>query len=438
MDCQILAERHYFCSLACYKQFQQVAVSLAATTPAKTDAEPRFKTSRSFAAILRLWRTVDRTSLVHVAMFALLVFVLWLHIDHRQQLAALKDQLSSQSHANNGKNIVNRERKPFAVLTPANGSMVLSNVIDIEGEAPDNQIITLSADDQIKAVTLPRHGRFQFSDIRVARGQNLFTLRAITETGEVIALETLHFDFHNPTLNFLSRDVSRGDVSQRKIALTFDGSYLDNAAAAILDILKDKGVKSTMFLTGTFIRKYPDTVKRMVAEGHEIGNHTNHHPHLTNFTSDKTHGTRPEVTRDFLHKELNDAAQEFTKLTGASFAPLWRAPYGEHNQQIRWWAAELGYRHIGWTFGHDQEGSMDTMDWVADTTSPAYLTAEEILNKILNFGNGSAAGANGAIIIMHLGTQRIDDFPHLKLAEIIDGLRDRGYQLVRVSEMIND
>jgi peptidoglycan/xylan/chitin deacetylase (PgdA/CDA1 family) len=375
--------------------------------------------------------------LVHVSLFSLMVFVLWLQIDYRKQLDTLQAQLAAQNSGRDGKSGAAVNRNPLTVLKPTPGGMVVSNTITIEGEAEENQIITLSIDDAIEAVTLPHDGRFQFSDVRVQRGKNTFTVRAIAENGEVTAIETVRFDFSNPTLNFLSKDITRGSYSERKVALTFDGGYLANASGEILDALKSRGVKSTMFLSGTFIRKFPEVVMRMVADGHEIGNHTNRHPHLTHFTSDRIHVTRPEITREFLHQELNAAAEEFTKLTGASFAPLWRAPYGEHNLEIRRWAAELGYRHVGWTIGNGWQGNMDTMDWVADSTSPTYRSAEEILHKILNFGNGSENGANGAIIIMHLGTLRQDDFPHHKLTEIIDGLRQRGYQLVRVSEMIN-
>ncbi|HEX9652919.1 MAG TPA: polysaccharide deacetylase family protein [bacterium] len=425
--------------MICYKQYQLAAAQPPERPrPTRVDAKPSTTPApKSFESIFRLWRALDRNLLMHVSLFALLLFVLWLNIDYRRQLDSLKLQFNAQNHSRNGMSTTNSERKPLSILTPPPGSMVLSNTFSIKGEAVNNQILTLSVDDAIKAVTLPQDGRFEFSGIRVDRDSKTFTIRAISESGVVSAIETVHFEFRKPTPNFLSKDVTRGDVTKRQVALTFDGGYLDNASGDILDVLKAQGVKSTMFLSGTFIRKFPDAVKRMVAEGHEIGNHSNHHPHLTDFTGKGTHVTRPEVTREFLHKELNEAAEAFNKVTGKAFAPLWRAPYGEHNLEIRQWAAELGYRHVGWTLGHDQEGNMDTMDWVADTTSPAYLTADEILGKVLNFGNGSDAGANGAIIIMHLGTQRLDDFPHQKLAEIIDGLRQRGYQLVRASEMID-
>ncbi|MFQ5752254.1 MAG: polysaccharide deacetylase family protein [bacterium] len=259
----------------------------------------------------------------------------------------------------------------------------------------------------------------------------------MSENGVVTSLETIKIAYNNPTINYLSKNITHGNRFEPKVALTFDGGYLANACEEILDILKAKELQCTIFLSGRFITKYPAIVKRMVAEGHEIGNHTWNHPHLTEFVENKVQVTKSTVTREFLQKQLNDTALAFNACTGQSLMPFWRAPYGEHNLEIREWAAEMGYRHIAWTLGPNWQNTMDTMDWVADSTSPAYHTAEEILEKILGFGNGSNTGANGAIIIMHLGTLRNHDFPHKKLPEIIDGLKAQGYELVRVSEMID-
>jgi len=118
-------------------------------------------------------------------------------------------------------------------------------------------------------------------------------------------------------------------------------------------------------------------------------------------------------------------------------ARLWRAPYGEHNREIREWAAEIGFRHVGWTLGRNWDEGMDTMDWVADKNSTAYHSADEISEKILTFGKSTANGANGAIILMHLGTERTDDYPHLKLTYIIEQLQKMNYQIVTISEMLN-
>jgi len=137
-----------------------------------------------------------------------------------------------------------------------------------------------------------------------------------------------------------------------------------------------------------------------------------------------------------VQSELLKTAQLFEKVTGRKMAPLWRAPFGEHNLQIRQWAAEIGFRHVGWTIGYGNGESMDTMDWVADTTAANYHSSKEILQKILSFGNSSQLAANGSIALMHLGSNRSADPAHKIIPALIDSLRARGYELVMASELM--
>jgi len=232
----------------------------------------------------------------------------------------------------------------------------------------------------------------------------------------------------------LARDVARGDVRLRQVALTFDGGAEANAAPEILDVLRAREARVTVFLTGGFIRRHPDVVRRLVREGHEVGNHTDAHPHLTAYAATGRHETLPGVTREFVQRELARTAEAFARATGGRLAPYWRAPYGEHNAEIRSWAAEAGYRHVAWTHGVGED--LDTRDWVSDRGSHIYWSAEEIRDRILAFGRGRPEEANGGIILMHLGTTRQADRAHARLRDIVDGLRGRGYGLVTIGEML--
>ena len=331
-----------------------------------------------------------------------------------------------------------QDRERLAITQPDPGAMVVTNRLDIEGEAEDNQIISLSADGKLLSATIAQNGKFSFENIKAKRGQNLFTIKAISESVLVNTLETIEFYFSRPPLEYLTRSFDRGARESKRIAMTFDAGSTNNAAMEILDALKETRVHCTMFLTGQFIRRYPETVKRMVSEGHEIGNHTWSHPHLTTFAENLQHVTLPGISRELLHDELLSTEELFRSLTKKEMVKFWRAPFGEHNREIRRWAAELGYRQVGWTLGRDWQHSMDTLDWVADKNSSAYRSAEEISEKILTFAKQKPHGANGAIILMHLGTHRDDDFPHRKLPEIIDGLHSQGYRLVKISDMLSD
>jgi peptidoglycan-N-acetylglucosamine deacetylase len=229
-------------------------------------------------------------------------------------------------------------------------------------------------------------------------------------------------------------DFSRGWTGERKVALTFD---FDQAPPReeILDILQARGVKATFFLTGRSIEIHPDFVLRIVRDGHEVGNHTYSHPHLTSFGVDGRQKTLATVTKQGLQDELRVTVGLFEQLTGRSMPPLWRAPYGEHNQEIRSWAAELGYQHIGWTENPETAENLDSLDWVSDRSSWLYFTAAQIRNRILNFGDATPEGLSGGIVIFHLGTDRTEDHVDHELPAIIDGIQERGYQLGPVSEL---
>ena len=318
--------------------------------------------------------------------------------------------------------------------TPA---MVRSGRISVEGTAEDNSVIMLLSGGKILAVTVPEQGRFRFSDVRLRRGENHLFVQMMTPGGRTLDLEELVLRYNSPSFAYLSRPFDRGSLTEKAIALTFDGGSIDNVSGEILDFLKEHRVKATFFLTGEFVRRFPETVRRIVAEGHEVGNHTMTHPHLTTFAENHRHDTRPGITRKRVQQELIQMAEAFKKVTGKNVAPIWRAPYGEHNREIREWAAEIGYREVGWTVGHANGESMDTRDWVARPTDPGYRTAQQIEDAIFRFAEQPPHGANGAIVLMHLGSHRNGDFPHRKLPEIIEGLRQRGYRFVTVTQLMN-
>ncbi len=330
-------------------------------------------------------------------------------------------------------------RAPTLVSQSSSGSRpratLTRGVLTLEGVAEGNCIVAFVADGELRDVQLTKAGKFRFADFRLHRGLNRVTLLSLSLDGSADTLGSLEFTYGIPSLEYLARSFDRGAVSLRRVALTFDGGSLNNVGEEILDYLQQEGVRATFFLTGEFIRRYPETVRRIVREGHQVGNHTWSHPHLTTWELNRRHQTRGGVTREMLRRELEETARLFEKTTGQKMSPYWRAPYGEHNAEIRRWAAELGYRHVGWTVGKDLNHTLDTLDWVADASSPVYFTADQIVERILSLASEEPHGANGAVILMHMGSQRTRDFPHRKLPEIIRGLRSMGYQFVTVEEM---
>ncbi len=324
---------------------------------------------------------------------------------------------------------------PPTILKPTDSGMVTSTTLDIVGEAEGDRIVSLSIDGKLIQALVPKEGTFAFNDVRLRRSVNRIEIQAIGKDGRTSPLQTLTVTHGPPSLTYLARDFRRGSLTKKEVAITFDGGSINNAADEILDVLKDREVQSTFFLTGEFIRQYPQTVKRIASEGHEVGNHTWSHPHLTSFAQNRRQATLPGITDQTMASEFEKTASLYGLVTSTKMVPFWRAPYGEYNPEILRMAARAGYKHVGWTVGRGWDETMDTLDWVADKNSNAYYSADEITDKILNYGNGRTNGSNGVIILMHLGTHRQDDFPHKKLPQIIDGLREMGYKLVKVSEM---
>lgn len=315
-------------------------------------------------------------------------------------------------------------------------AMVIQNVITIEGEADENHIIGLWENGNALQVTLPVDGKFVFNNINLKRHVHNFEVRAINDSGKIIYLEKISIEYQLPTSRFLAKDFTRADIRYKHVALTFDGDYLDNLADSILTVLSKKQVPATFFLTARFIENYPFVVKRLVAEGHQVANHTWRHPHLTMFEEEKQHTLRPEVTREFVQNELVQTENIFKKVTGKPMSHFWRAPFGEHNSQIRMWASEIGYQQIGWSRDRKIRISLDTMDWVADKNSPLYRNPDEILTNVLTFADSSEYGVNGGIILMHLGSLRPDDYPSRIVGPMIDSLRFRGYEFRKIESMI--
>ncbi|HQV32922.1 MAG TPA: polysaccharide deacetylase family protein, partial [Calditrichia bacterium] len=187
----------------------------------------------------------------------------------------------------------------------------------------------------------------------------------------------------------------------------------------------------TLFLTGQFIEKNPRLVLQMLADGHEIANHTYNHPHLTTFADNGLPETLEGADRDFLQGQLFRTDSLFRALTGIPMQPYWRAPYGEINPDILVWAAEAGYRHIHWSPG------MDTMDWVSDSTSTLFRSPEAIAERLWEHAR-KKDGLNGGIVLMHLGTTRTGKPVYTILDALIRDLQKAGYRPVKISQMLEN
>ncbi|GGD88058.1 hypothetical protein GCM10010911_53170 [Paenibacillus nasutitermitis] len=191
-------------------------------------------------------------------------------------------------------------------------------------------------------------------------------------------------------------------AGSKLVALTFDDGPDTSYTPAILDILKQYNAKATFFTVGTQIKKYPDMMKRIVKEGHEIGNHTYHHKDLSKLDSD--HIANEIMWTDTLIQQA------------VGYVPrLVRAPYGATNSTLNEMIGANGRDLVGWT--------VDTRDWAGE--SAASIKAN--VNKNTK---------PGGIILMHsFGSKHIKNTVSA-LPGVIKELQKKGYTFVTVDELL--
>jgi peptidoglycan/xylan/chitin deacetylase (PgdA/CDA1 family) len=213
-----------------------------------------------------------------------------------------------------------------------------------------------------------------------------------------------------------------------RIAITFDGNASSNRTAELLDLLQRQELEVTIFVTGQFIERHPSIIRRAVLSGHEVGNHTYSHPHLTTYAKNRRHRLLPDVTRESLQRELRRTEEAFAKATGRVMQPLWRSPYGEENRTLRGWALEVGFLHVRWS--SLQGASLDSHDWVADEHSSLYKNSRTIMDRLIQFPK-----LEGGIILMHMATER-EEAPWKELPVFLDALDSRGLEPTTVTQLL--
>ncbi|QTL98400.1 polysaccharide deacetylase family protein [Iocasia frigidifontis] len=201
-----------------------------------------------------------------------------------------------------------------------------------------------------------------------------------------------------PVINQKLVPIYKVNRHDQKISITLDGTWGAEHTEEILKIFKENDVKITFFFAGYWLKKYPDLVKKIAADGHEIGNHTFTHPHCNS------------LSREKLSKELEDTSNLIKSLIGSS-SPYFRPPYGEYNNQVIRTANELGYQVIQW--------SIDSLDW----KEPG---VDYIVDRVINNVE------SGDIILMH---NNAPDTP-ASLKILLPKLKEMGYSVVPLSAMV--
>lgn len=189
-------------------------------------------------------------------------------------------------------------------------------------------------------------------------------------------------------------------TQEPKIALSFDAAWGNEDTGKILEILKKHDVKVTFFMTGGWVESYPDDVKAILAAGHDLGNHSENHKHMS------------QISNAEKKEELMKVHNKVKELTGYDMF-LFRPPYGDYDNAVVKTAKECGYYTVQW--------DVDSLDWKD-------YGADSIVKTVTQHKHLG----NGSIILCHNGAK----YTAQALDTMLTTLKEAGYELVPISELI--
>lgn len=212
-----------------------------------------------------------------------------------------------------------------------------------------------------------------------------------------------------PTGNVSSEELKKyqahyvGADEEKVIYLTFDAGFENGNTEPILDALKKHNVSATFFIVGHYLETAPELVKRMVEEGHTVGNHTYHHPDMSSISS-----------MESFQKEMQDVETLYKEVTGQEMIKFYRPPQGKYSISNLQMAKELGYQTFFWSLAY--------VDWYQDKQP----TKEEAFKKLLTRIHP------GAIVLLHSTSKTNGEI----LDELLGKWEEMGYSFKTLQELV--
>ncbi|MBR4173672.1 MAG: polysaccharide deacetylase family protein [Clostridia bacterium] len=189
------------------------------------------------------------------------------------------------------------------------------------------------------------------------------------------------------------------ETDKKRIAISFDAAWGNDDTETLIKALKQYDVPATFFVVGAWVDKYPESVMQISNAGHQIQNHSNTHPRMTNLSKTK------------MADEINTCNEKIKKLTGVA-PTLFRPPYGDYDNMVVTVVEENNMKAIQW--------SVDSLDWQETAT------ADSIYNRV------TSKVKNGSIVLFHNDAEHTPE----ALPRILDKLKKDGYEFVFISDLI--
>ena len=195
------------------------------------------------------------------------------------------------------------------------------------------------------------------------------------------------------------------ETEEKVLYLTFDAGYENGYTAPILDTLKKHQVPAAFFLVGNYLETSPDLVKRMVEEGHIVGNHTYHHPDMSQISA-----------KEAFQKELSDLETLFEEITGQPMAKYYRPPQGKYSEANLQMACDMGYRTFFWSLAY--------VDWYEEDQPTKEEAFEKLLGRI----------HPGAIVLLHSTSKTNGEI----LDELLTRWEEMGYTFRSLDQLTGE
>ena len=195
------------------------------------------------------------------------------------------------------------------------------------------------------------------------------------------------------------------DTQEKKMYLTFDCGYENGNTEMILDALKKHNALATFFVVGHFLKSEPALIRRMVEEGHIVGNHTWSHPDMTKIS-----------TQDAFSRELSHVEELYKETTGKDMGKFYRPPQGKYSTENLKMAQQLGYKTFFWSLAY--------VDWQQDQQP----SKEEAFDKLLNRAHP------GAIVLLHNTSSTNGQI----MEELLQKWEDMGYTFHSLKELVSE
>lgn len=190
------------------------------------------------------------------------------------------------------------------------------------------------------------------------------------------------------------------DTDKKCVAISFDAAWGNEDTKQILEILEKNNVKTTFFMTGGWVDSYPEDVIAIAEAGHDLGNHSQNHKNMSQLSVE-------EIKEEIM--TVHNKVYELTEIDMTLFRP----PYGDYDDDVITSCADVNYYPIQW--------DIDSLDW-------KNYGKDDLVDRVVNHKDLK----NGSIILMHNGAKYTAE----ALQEVIDGLRNKGYEIVPISELI--